>query len=344
MLLELRQSPLALDLKVANEGIVRLLEALAAEDADYESAMSVWDHPGKPTKASVEAVLALSQAEREALCRAVEVDVAFDESFDRSDFAFTFPALEERTRAAGKRLLASMYDTVFSGGGFSLPANPKSTRTSWELAFRETNPTIRVCPACLLSNLEGRIRDRAAVDADHYLPRALYPMLCVHGLNLVPICKPCNQTAKAQENPLGSGGEAIPLGSVWFPYRVAGIEQLVIGFQPSLPALDRLVSFAGAPGAERPAKIFDDLFQLSARWSGTLPSIHSRITNQVTALLDPPREEPAVADLLRRLGAMMKRELRRTPGEYLAGCYCAWLAETPSALSALVAELADDTA
>ncbi|HEY2478202.1 MAG TPA: hypothetical protein VGI17_05680 [Solirubrobacterales bacterium] len=350
MLLELTQSPLALELKIANEGIVKLLEALTAEDADYQTAMSVWDHPGKPTKAGVDAVLALPRPEREELWRAVAADVAFDESFDQPDFAFAFHALDESTRRAGRQLLVSMYETVFSGGGFALPVDPKATRTTWELAFREANPSIRVCPACLLSNLEERIENRAAIDADHYLPRALYPTLSVHGLNLVPTCKTCNQTAKRQKNPLGSGDGAEPLGSIWFPYRQAGVEDLALGFQLRSANTETLVNFAGKPGAERQAELFDELFLLSTRWSRTLPSIHSRIVTQVLTYLKvhpdlaSPLTEPAVADVLRTLGSMMEHELSNTPGEYVAGRYCAWLAETAAALSAFVTELEDTLA
>jgi hypothetical protein len=339
MLLELTQSPLAIELRRANEEIVRLLEAIAAEGADYESAMRAWNHPGKPPKASVEAVLALSREEREALRRAVEVDVEFDAAFDDEGFAFAFPALDDKTRKAGKQLLTSMYDSVFSGAGFSLPANPVVNRVTWELAFREANPLIKVCPACLVANLEWRIEGRAATDADHYLPRTYYPALSVHGLNLVPTCKPCNQTAKGQKDPLASDAAPFPLSSVWFPYRDAGIDRLEVDFHPTVGSVTAIVSLEGKDGDERKVELFDALFHLSSRWSEILPSIHTRIARQVIDRLEGPSEIPSVGALLRRMSVTMKRELENTPGEYVAGCYCAWLVNTRPALAKFVAEL-----
>ncbi|HKO39027.1 MAG TPA: hypothetical protein VJU14_11740 [Solirubrobacterales bacterium] len=338
MLLELKQSPLAAELKVANQEIVRLFEALATEGADFENAMRAWDHPEHPTEASIEAVLALPLTEREALARAVAADVSFDDSFDDSGFAFAFPALGAETREAGKLLLVSMYKKVFRGRGFSLPANPEVTRTTWEAAFREANPAIKVCPACLLADLEKRIERRAAVDADHYLPHSRYPALAVHGLNLVPTCQLCNRTAKRDKDPLDSDAGPQPLNQVWFPYMQAGIEKLVINFTPSAAILDRLVSLTGAPGAEPQAASFDALFQLTSRWSNRLGSIHERTVNQARRLVDPPWEEEAVGAYLRKSSETMKGELSNIPGEYLAGCYCAWLADS-SAFPAFVAEV-----
>jgi len=331
---------MALEMKAANESIVRFLEAIGAEGADYASAMDAWDHPGQPEKAGVEEVLALPQAEREALWRAVEEDIGFDASIDDEAFVFAFAGLAERTRRAGKRLLASMYDSVFAGKGFALPAHSEVNRTTWEYAFRAANPAIRVCPACLINSLEWRIEGRAASDADHYLPRNLYPALSVHGMNLVPICKNCNRTAKGPKDPLAAETGAHALTKVWFPYRDIGIASLELDFAPATPSMQGLISLRGTPGTEQQAELFDALFRLSSRWSEGLDNVHWKVVLQLRDRFDDGQFEiEGVKAALRRMAATMKAGLTKIPGEYVAGCYCAWLADSPSALASLVEEL-----
>ena len=102
MLLELIQSPLAEELAVANEAIVDLLAAIARANADYDTAIAVWSHPGKPPRANVEAVLRLPEPERVALWEAVRADIEFEASLDDEEFALRFTALSADTREAGR--------------------------------------------------------------------------------------------------------------------------------------------------------------------------------------------------------------------------------------------------
>lgn len=58
-----------------------------------------------------------------------------------------------------------------------------------------------VCPCCGLIDIESA-ESICREDYDHYLPKAHYPFASVNFLNLIPICKKCNQDRKKAKDPI----------------------------------------------------------------------------------------------------------------------------------------------
>lgn len=336
MLLELEQSQIAREgLRSAGEEIVRLLDRLAA-GSTAAAALAHWPSARRPRIEAVEAVAALPADEQEALRDAVRADLAFDEDFDEPSFEFSFPALSDATKKAGAALLVSMYKDVFcQGEGFKV-GSTSITRAIWEESFREANPRVKVCPACLNARLPRPARGRSLVDADHYLPKSKYPALAIHGLNLVLVCKTCNQTLKGDLDPLFDDGEVNRLGDVWFPYRRAGLDELVVEF--AVDAQQQTVSFGGTSPALERAQRFERLFALLERWSETLESVAALLPASLReARVD--LDEGSIRQEVEKFKRMAEGEITYDERAFIKSRYYEWLLSTPKAFKSLVDEM-----
>lgn len=337
MLVELNRSPVAEGMAAVNAAIVELLEAIAGA-SDYADAIAGWGY-SLPSEADVGALLALDASARRQLVEAARTDMEFDPR--QGDHEFAYPRLDPAIREAAKPLLVWMYNSVFKRGrGFVLTAELAANRSSWEAAFREANPDLHVCPACLSADLLERIGGRSSVDLDHYLPKAVYPALSVHGLNLVPICHLCNSNAKREADPLADGGERLHLSAIWFPYGEPGLDHAHLVFEPAKP-LPRLVRLQADDSADERARRFEELFLLGQRWSRELEGIHDS-TCELLVDFEVATEAAAVREKLLRLH--QRNEAKRTarPKAFLTAAYVRWLAETDVVLDALVASLRAD--
>jgi len=336
MLLELKQSPMARDgLRRAGEEIVELLAQLAAGRSPAE-ALSLLPAGHRPKAKAVEAIAALPVEERRALRDAVEADLAFDVDFDEPSFEFAFPTLSDATKEAGKGLLTSMYKDVFCrGGGFKV-GSTIITRSSWEQSFRDANPRIKVCPACLSARLPRPARGRSLVDADHYLPKSKYPALAVHGLNLVLVCKDCNESLKGDLDPLFNDGEINRLGDVWFPYRRAGLGELIL--EIAVDARQQTVNLGGTPPALERAQRFDRLFALLERWSETLENVAERLPPSLRAA-EAQLNEPAIRREIEKFQRIAEEEITEDERAFIKSHYYRWLLTTPGAFQTLLDEM-----
>lgn len=343
MLLRLRQSQIAKrGLETACTAIVDLLEHLAEEEATVESVdAGLWPH-GSVKPATLEAVLALSPEQRASLHEAVRDDLRFADELDNAGFAFCFPALDEETRTAGKQLLVSMYEEVFSRKGFLVGDEGTSVnRKTWELGFHTSNPDVEVCPACAISVLERPVGSKTLVDADHYLPKATYPALAVHGLNLVPLCKTCNGALKGSKDPLGGHDGPCSLPDIWFPYRRPGAHEIRLSFDLEKSSEQR-VAFIGETGAKSRAHRFDSIFSLRERWGSVVDSLHKRLPRELF-LLQGPSPAPVDADRLRATLKTLETEERSRhatdPRAFLKSHYLAWLHADDDAVDTLLPQV-----
>ncbi len=339
MLLELKQSELARKgLGAACESVIELFEGLAAPGASVEALIESWPHAKAPKTSVLAGVLALGDAEREALRDAVRSDIGFAEDFGRAGFSFSFASLAPQTRAAGAKLLSSLYEEVFCrGSGFRFGVGENANREAWEQSFREANPEIEICPACASSLLEPRVRGRSLIDADHYLPKSRYPPLSVHGLNLVPLCVTCNRSLKAAIDPLADEGGTYELGEIWFPYVLAGISEVGLGFDPTRP--QSKVTFEGEPDALERAGRFDRIFGLLERWTAAMDAIQSGLSRKLIEELRVSRDRTGIRGGVETLKRMAEGDITAQPQALVASHYYAWLLDSADAFEALVKQL-----
>lgn len=339
MLVELRQPTSARDeLGTACAEIASLFERLATKGATETSVLEGWPYR-RPNTTTLRQALALPDGDRAALRDAVHADLEFAERFDDPTFRFRFATLEDDVKSAGKALLVSMYDDVFRRGkGFSSGPGGGVNRSSWEEDFRSANPEVGLCPACLISELEEPVDDTSLIDADHYLPKSIYPPLAVHGLNLVPMCKGCNQALKASKDPLSPAGQPLTLDSVWFPYRRAGLTEIELSFAPARRS-SRQIGFAGEAAACERGERFDRIFRIIARWNSMLTSIHRDMVMELDELLAVSDDRESVRAGLDRLIRLEEKRKTRNSRAFVKTQFYAWMRDDLTALDALVTQI-----
>lgn len=337
MLIELKLSPLATELINAGQTILDLLEVIADDTSgDLAIVLKDWPHPTDPPKKGMEAVLALTPTERRELLEVVRHDVSFQLSIGEEDFRFEFPELPAKVQKAGKELLGSLYKSVFYKKGIRIADSSLVNRKRWEEDFEAANNELELCPACLLSIWEQRVDDVATMDLDHFLPKALYPQLSVHGLNFVPLCKDCNLTHKGQKDPLSPGGGRLP--SIWFPFYSAGLEEA----EPAFSATEtgqREVKITG-PACEEKVANFEALFKVSERWSNRLEAVNEGVRSMLKSQFKTaPPTPPETKAALERYIDEKKPMAKLSPESYLTWKYSEWLTADDERLEDLIASL-----
>jgi len=149
--------------------------------------------------------------EREKILQAFEEDAEFfDGIIDDREYRFAYFSLTEETRNAVKPLMEYCYELLYSGiplrGPSGARKNPgpdeKFTRQQLVDDFWRRNESIlHVCPACDgISPFYNKTKTDA--HADHFFPKARYPFLSIHPLNLIPICTDCNTFRKGTTDPI----------------------------------------------------------------------------------------------------------------------------------------------
>jgi hypothetical protein len=339
MILELTQPRLAEaeGLGAVGESVLAVLGSLADGDP-VDVALVDWQIGLIPPERLFKAVADLDDGDRLALYEAVEADFGFDAGFQDPRFEFEFPRLSDPAKAAAKGLFEWLYEGRFCKAGF-LVAGTEVSRTTWEASFREANREVEVCPACVSATLPEPLGRHSLVDADHYLPKSIYPLLAVHGLNLVPICQPCNGRIKLAVDPLGECEPPHRLHQVWFPYRRAAVNEVQLTFDPAATDAET-VGVDGDPAALARAERYDRVFLIFERWSRKVASIAAGLPAR---LVDLYKVDPADAGSI-RTGLELMRDIARydetrRDGEFVAGRYYQWLLDTPTAFEALVAEI-----
>jgi len=107
---------------------------------------------------------------------------------------------------------------------------------------------------------------------DHYFPKALYPFLACHPLNLVPICTTCNSSYKGSKDP--QRNSRFRLEDIYLPYRADTINE-ALGSQTYLEVIRQKTHFFLYNSIKpRPnqliqtkIEILDYLYQIPGRWN-----------------------------------------------------------------------------
>jgi hypothetical protein len=159
---------------------------------------------------------------------AFDHDVTFNKS--AADLAYQFHFIAKLDAAAQKVLkeLMELFYTDLLAAGFPTAVHGEVgtfDRDAFIAAFEAANPKLHVCPACDGARSD-KVDTKVFADADHFLPKSVYPFLSLHPSNLVPLCLDCNRTFKGDRDPIDKHADA-PLVNTFHPY-----------VKPALPSID----------------------------------------------------------------------------------------------------------
>ncbi len=341
MLLALKPPACANDLDVVTRHVLALLEHVAEhegktletllEDLDWLSDLVRHD----ATREAVKQFLKQPQTVRLAIAKSVKADIEIDP--DDPDFDFAWPKLPGDVGKHVKTLFVKLYEDAFCGGGFTdLPgqAEGKLSSSTFEAAFRASNPATPICPACL-GELPSRIQDRSAVDREHYFPKSAYPPLALHPLNLVLTCVTCNRQAHGNVDPIALHG-AGAIDGVYLPYVRAGAVDLKIDFD--YPSAMVKIGGLDPKSSGRMARL-NLIYRLDEQWANRLQEhVHNAIMGDVVGRVGPDGSPSAVLAELRTQATIRWAERFSLPHALLTFHYLRWLMEN---LDVVVGDLRD---
>jgi len=147
-----------------------------------------------------------------ALKNQVLSDFIHDQSFYRfftdPTFHFLFAPSKSPAHAETTKILIYFYDFLGIAG---YPAKVMShilgsvkgfCKNDVVEGFEATNPGIQyVCPCCDNAFTDSGNGNAKGYTLEHYFPKSLYPSICLHPYNLIPMCSKCNDV-KGQNDPL----------------------------------------------------------------------------------------------------------------------------------------------
>jgi hypothetical protein len=194
----------------------------------------LWKQPGyqeeKKLYHQLVAVIEYTQQHadaRQPILEAFDNDTAFHTALDDASFRFHYLTLDKATQKILKPFMKAFYEDLLYGGfdtSIHGQPNKKLDRDAFITSFWRANAKLEVCPACDDSRsdvIDGKHYD----DADHYLPKSIYPFLSVHHENLVPLCLACNRSFKGSRDPIDNHKNA-PLVNTFHPYRSPALKSI----------------------------------------------------------------------------------------------------------------------
>jgi len=225
--------------------------------------------------------------------------------------------------------LMQFYDELNNGFPSQIFSSKKPfDAQSFLIDFINHNEKLGMCAACEESDFHTGKEDGILAEKDHYLPKSLYPHLCCHPLNLVPICHFCN-LRKSNNDPLkASDSSRLNLEKIYLPYRnedgLSSKTYLEVCLQKN-PKLARFTAIRPMPSESIQHKIdtVKEIYKIPDRWEQKLPE--ERIGGQLfDYLLDEIDSYPAcytdenvLFDVLERFHERLKRWQGRQPFAYI---------------------------
>ncbi len=167
------------------------------------------------------------------------------------------------------------YDpNLYESNGYPIHSPESFTRKQFLGEFRQSNLNIGVCVLC-----DGDLGDP---DVDHFYSKKVYPDLCCHSANLVPICKSCNGRARKGEKAPLDESEADPMQKWFHPYYRSAEGHYQVDFEENDGRSWPVLKGDNSLNQERLDK-HDWLVGLSERWHTTLGHVMRTTVKQFRA-------------------------------------------------------------
>lgn len=276
---------------------------------------------GKTMLEHMQALAAFSAIVKQQLLNAFDNDQLFPLAFDPVSpqvcvlCDITFLNAEETKAVRG--FLESFYDPNFYASvGYYIPQGDGSKlhfhKDKYLERFNAENPDVLVCPFC-----DG---SREGAQIDHFYPKSKYPSLSCHPLNLVPICKNCNDRANKGEKVPLTPNAPDPMADWFHPYLRPAAGTFQIKFQNHPEGTTPVLVSSDAQNQTRLNNLAS-LINLEERWRNQL-SLKVRSTQRM------------IAKHKERAGALTESELCAKLSEWAENAECEYGLQPYSIVSA----------
>ncbi|MDD5368040.1 MAG: hypothetical protein PHQ40_03050 [Anaerolineaceae bacterium] len=270
-------------------------------------------------------------------------DFIHDQSFfrflDDSTFKFFFSPAKSNVHTEAAKLLVYFYDFLGFAG---YPANVMARilggangfcKNDIVAGFKEINPSIEyVCPSCDNAFTDSGNGNSEGYTLEHYFPKSLYPSICLHPYNLIPICSKCNKV-KGDNDPLApkditDTAHPVPYGEVFHPIQRPVLSQAELNF--SFIANCETMNFVSRDPAHLylpSIMAYELLYDIPPRWKVVWKRVDKRVNDSIkNALKIFIRGRQYNEQLFDEVLTYAINDLRDQCGsEYLSYPACRWL-------------------
>lgn len=258
-------------------------------DADFEAAVGAefvgWLNSlkhvgGKTSKTAnrfieeIRTFIKCSPAEKMQVLQDFLSDQEFYKRIEDPAFTFSLSPSKSDAHVKARDFLVEFYD--FLGIGFpailvgyatTAPAFKKEDVIN---GYKTTNPDIEyICPCCDSAFTDSANANEQGYTLEHYFPRSLYPSICLHPLNLIPMCSGCN-SRKENIDPLNPS--RLPLIHVSYQEVFHPVARPVIRYtdmdfhsRSTVPDAMDFISLT-PPLYENSISAYKIMYQIPSRW------------------------------------------------------------------------------
>jgi hypothetical protein len=287
--------------------------------------------------------IACNHGKRYEILQAFLNDTRFHKRLNDNSFRFHYRKLDDKTQQVIGELMELFYDYLLVTG-FPINASDNGhrfNRESFGQAFWEANDRMRLCPACDGPKPDSE-NGKVFSENDHFFPKSKYPFLSVHGSNLLPICKYCNQSFKGAKDPIDDH-ETEPLRRNFYPYELPAINRINIKVTRSV-AGEKVVSLEPSDPDDLVRVVnLRRIVRLETRWIGKLSGTISQLIEDLRELQNYNRRlgEDLKDDFSQLLQARQKfyeSTIGRRDGSVLAANYLRFALADPAEIQQLYKE------
>jgi hypothetical protein len=209
-------------------------------------------------------------------------DRDFYKHLNDADFEFQYPKLSNKSKEVIKPLMVSFYEKLLITGFPDYIHLVNKELFTYKLllkGFYVANPRLKVCPGCDgppphinkqkwdIEVVDDDDEYQGEAEVDHFFPKALYPFLSIHFMNLVPLCPDCNLKAKKAQDPLhGRTGKGM-LQCTFIPFCKPAVQCIEVTISKGVNhsprvAIKNKLELASSEQAEN----LNKTFKLVPRW------------------------------------------------------------------------------
>jgi hypothetical protein len=224
--------------------------------------------------------------------RQVLADFILDQEYytriNDSTFAFSLLPSKSNAHEVAKKCLCEYYDFLGEGYPSELVGHsvgePAFMKEDVVSGYKSTNPNIEyVCPSCDQAFTDSPAGNEEGYTLDHFFPKSLYPAICLHPLNLIPMCSGCNHK-KGQLDPLNPS--VMPIIKVLYEESFHPVARSVrqhtdLGFlaRASVPDEMKFISSNPPPTYANAIEAYRILYQIPSRWEVNWKRVDKQINS-----------------------------------------------------------------